>query len=90
MTLAELRKHVGDKKLILGKDRVMKLLRKGDLKEVFLAVNCSLSDIVWLILLKQEIAPCIFNSSSSLMSISHLLMKIGIDTKIVSRFKRFI
>ena len=44
MTLSELKKHVGDKKLILGKDRVMKALRNGSLKEVFLAVNCSLAD----------------------------------------------
>lgn len=41
--MTDLKKHVGDKKLVLGRDRVMKLLRKDSLKEIFLAVNCSSS-----------------------------------------------
>ena len=41
MTLAELRKHVESKKLLVGSDRTMKELKKGNLKEVFLASNVS-------------------------------------------------
>ena len=41
MSLAELKKLVGDKKLIIGTDRTMKELTKGGLKEIFLSSNCS-------------------------------------------------
>lgn len=37
---AEIRKLLGSDKLIIGTDRVMKLLRKGDLKQVLVASNC--------------------------------------------------
>ncbi|MEK6886382.1 MAG: ribosomal L7Ae/L30e/S12e/Gadd45 family protein [Nanoarchaeota archaeon] len=39
MSLAELKKHVGNKKLLLGTDRTLKNLKKGELKEVFLSSN---------------------------------------------------
>ena len=41
MTLGELRKNVGNKKLLVGLDRTLKELKKGNLKEVFLASNVS-------------------------------------------------
>lgn len=41
MTLAELKKFVGNKKLILGSGRTIKLLKKGELKEIFLSSNMS-------------------------------------------------
>jgi large subunit ribosomal protein L30e len=37
---AEIRKLLGSDKLIIGTDRVMKLLRQGALKKVILASNC--------------------------------------------------
>ncbi len=40
MTLSELKKHAGSKKLIIGKDRVLKMLRKNNIKEIFLSANC--------------------------------------------------
>ena len=39
MSLAELKKHVGNKKLLLGTDRTLKNLKKGELKEIFLSSN---------------------------------------------------
>ena len=39
MSLAELKKHVGSKKLLLGADRTLKNLKKGELKEIFLSSN---------------------------------------------------
>ena len=41
MTIVELKKHVGSKNLVLGMDRAMKNMKKGNLKEVFLASNIS-------------------------------------------------
>mgnify|MGYP001317621424 CR=1 FL=1 len=41
MTLAELKKHVGTKSLVLGMDRAIKNMKKGNLKEIFLASNVS-------------------------------------------------
>lgn len=41
MTLVELKKHVGSKNLVLGMDRTMKSMKKGSLKEIFLASNVS-------------------------------------------------
>lgn len=41
MTIAELKKNIGNKKLILGRDRTIKLMKKGEVKDVFLAANCS-------------------------------------------------
>ena len=41
MSLAELKKIVGDKKLILGVDRTIKALRKGNLKKIFISANCA-------------------------------------------------
>ncbi len=43
MTVAELKKLAGDKKLIIGTDRTLKALKKGNLKKVFLASNCEAS-----------------------------------------------
>ena len=40
-SLAELRKHVQGKKLIIGTKRVMRSLRSGKLLSVFVASNCS-------------------------------------------------
>lgn len=40
MSLAELKKLAGNKKLILGTDRVLKAMKKGEVKKVFLASNC--------------------------------------------------
>jgi large subunit ribosomal protein L30e len=40
MTVAELKKLAGDKKLVIGTDRTIKELKKGNLKKVFLAKNC--------------------------------------------------
>lgn len=40
MTVAELKKLVGNKKLILGADRTIKDLKRGEAKKVFLASNC--------------------------------------------------
>jgi ribosomal protein L30E len=37
---AEIRKLLGTDKLVIGTDRVMKLLRAGDLKQVLVASNC--------------------------------------------------
>jgi len=37
---AEIRKLLGSDKLIIGTDRVLKLLRQGGLKKVILAGNC--------------------------------------------------
>ncbi len=44
MSLAELKKLVGNKKLIVGTDRTLKLLKKGELKEIFVSVNCPKND----------------------------------------------
>jgi len=44
MSLAELKKLAGDKKLILGLDRTLKALRKDGLKKIFLSSNCSKQD----------------------------------------------
>ena len=41
MSLAELKKHVGSKKLLLGTDRTLKNLKKGELKEIFLSSNAA-------------------------------------------------
>lgn len=41
MTIAELKKNIGNKKLVLGMDRAVKLMKKGEVKEVFFAANCS-------------------------------------------------
>ena len=41
MSLAELKKLIGNKKLILGTERTLKLLKKADAKEVFLSSNCN-------------------------------------------------
>ena len=38
---AEIRKLLGTDKIVIGTDRVMKTLRKGDLKQVLLASNCT-------------------------------------------------
>jgi len=43
MSLDELKKVVGNKKLLIGADRTLKNLKKNELKEIFLAVNCSKS-----------------------------------------------
>ncbi len=40
MSLAELKKVVGNSKLILGTDKTFAELKKGMVKKVFLAVNC--------------------------------------------------
>ncbi len=37
---AEIRKLLGTDKLVIGTDRVVKLLRAGDLKQVLVASNC--------------------------------------------------
>ena len=39
MTLAELRKNVGNKKLLVGLDRTLKELKKGNLKEVLVKAD---------------------------------------------------
>jgi large subunit ribosomal protein L30e len=41
MTVAELKKLVGNKKLILGTERTLKELKRGEVKKVFLAANCA-------------------------------------------------
>lgn len=41
MSLAELKKLVGNKKLILGTDRTLKNLKKNELKEIFLSSNAA-------------------------------------------------
>lgn len=38
---AEIRKLLGSDKLIIGTERVMKMLRSGELKKVMVASNCS-------------------------------------------------
>ncbi len=45
---AEIRKLLGTDKVVIGAERVRKLLRKGELKQVLVASNCTpkvLSDI---------------------------------------------
>ena len=42
MTLSELKKNVGNKKLILGLNRTVKEMKKGNVNEIFLASNCSM------------------------------------------------
>jgi len=37
----EIKKHLKDKKLVIGTDRTLKLLKLGRLSKVFLAVNCA-------------------------------------------------
>jgi large subunit ribosomal protein L30e len=37
---AEIRKLLGSDKLVIGSDRVLKMLRHGELKKVILASNC--------------------------------------------------
>ncbi len=44
MTVSELKKAVEEKKIILGKDRTIKKLRRGEITKVFLASNCSKDD----------------------------------------------
>jgi ribosomal protein L30E len=41
MTVAELKKLVGNSKLILGMQRTLKEVKRGNVKTVFLAKNCS-------------------------------------------------
>ncbi|HME87029.1 MAG TPA: ribosomal L7Ae/L30e/S12e/Gadd45 family protein [Candidatus Nanoarchaeia archaeon] len=41
MTVAELKKLVDSKKLIIGAQRTMKELKKGTLKQIYLSVNCA-------------------------------------------------
>jgi len=38
--LEDLKKKLGEGKMVIGIDRVMKELKKGNLKKVFLAANC--------------------------------------------------
>ena len=40
MSLAELKKQVGNKKLIAGTKRALKELKMGNVKTIFLASNC--------------------------------------------------
>jgi large subunit ribosomal protein L30e len=40
MSLAELKKQVGNKKLIAGTSRAIKELKKGNVKIIFLSSNC--------------------------------------------------
>ena len=40
MTVAEVKKLVGNKKLIIGTDRTLTALRKDEVKKVFMASNC--------------------------------------------------
>lgn len=40
MSLAELKKLVENKKLLLGTDRTMKEMKMGKVKKIFLASNC--------------------------------------------------
>jgi large subunit ribosomal protein L30e len=40
MTVAEVKKLVGNKKLLIGTDRALAALRKDEVKKVFLASNC--------------------------------------------------
>ena len=44
MTVSELKKAVEEKRIILGKDRTIKKLRRGDITKIFLASNCSNDD----------------------------------------------
>ncbi len=39
-TVTELRKLLADKKLVIGKDRTLKLLKTGELAKVFVSANC--------------------------------------------------
>lgn len=41
MSKADIRKLLGTDRLVIGTERVMKLLRSGELTRVFLASNCS-------------------------------------------------
>ncbi|MBN2420697.1 ribosomal L7Ae/L30e/S12e/Gadd45 family protein [Candidatus Woesearchaeota archaeon] len=40
MSLTELKKLIGNKKLIVGTDRTLKELKKGNIKSIFVASNC--------------------------------------------------
>ena len=40
-TAVEIRALLADKKLVIGTERTLKLLRQGKLKQVFLAANCA-------------------------------------------------
>lgn len=40
MTTAELKKLVGNSKLVIGTQRTMKELKKGNLKKIFISSNC--------------------------------------------------
>lgn len=40
MSLTELKKLVGNKKLVVGSNKTLKELKKGNVKSVFLASNC--------------------------------------------------
>lgn len=40
-TAVEIRALMADKKLVLGSERTLKLLRLGKLKQVFLSANCA-------------------------------------------------
>jgi len=37
----EIKKLLGNEKLLIGQDRVLKKLREGEVKKVYLASNCS-------------------------------------------------
>ncbi len=41
MTVAEVKKLVGNKKLIVGAERTIKELKRGQLKKIFISSNCS-------------------------------------------------
>lgn len=48
MSTAEIKKLLGDRKLIIGADRVLKALRNNNMTKVFVSSNCpenTLSDI---------------------------------------------
>ena len=41
MTISELKKAIEEKKIVLGTDRTIKKLKRGEISKVFLASNCS-------------------------------------------------